>query len=243
MQHSKATTVRICGILTKKTLQRPGLPDHQDSKTLRAGSETWWYLDNKPKPVPAIGYSLGCWRALPDRIIGGTASERDFTTSDIQASKTLSPKVRIQASKRGIFHETFTKSDNPSFQKEHFPRDFHQKRESKLPKRAFSTRLSPKVTIQASKRGIFHENFPRDFQSKLPKGAFSTRLSAKVTIQASKTSIFHETFTKSDNPSFQNECCPRDFSQKRTSGQTLCITNPNVTAPFKLNENTRIREN
>ena len=135
------------------------------------------------------------------------------------------------SSKTSIFQETFTKSDNPSFQNEHFPRDIHQKWESKLPKRAFSTRLSPQATIQASKTSIFqetftkfdnpsfqNEHFPGDFhqiwQSKLPKRAFSTRLSPQATIQASKTSIFQETFTKFDNPSFQNEHFPRDFHQK-----------------------------
>ena len=96
-------------------------------------------------------------------------------------STRLSSKVRIQASKTSIFHETFTKRENPSFQNEHFPRDFHQKWQAKLPKRAFSTRLSPK------KR-----------ESKLPKRAFSTRLSPKVTIQACKTSVLHETSRKSE---------------------------------------------
>ena len=107
----------------------------------------------------------------------------------------LSPKVTSQASKTSVLHETVTKSDKPSFQNERFTRDFHQKSQSNLPKRAFYTRLSPKVTSQAS-----------------------------------KTSVLHETVTKSDNPSFQNERFTRDFSQKRTSEQTLCIANPNVTA-------------
>ena len=66
------------------------------------------------------------------------------------------------------------KSDNPSFQNEHFPREFHQKWQSTLPKRAFSTR------------------------STLPKRAFSTRPSQRVTIQASKTSVLHETSRKSE---------------------------------------------
>ena len=97
----------------------------------------------------------------------------------------------------------------------HFPRDFHQKWHSNLPKRAFYTRLSSKVTIQASKTSVLHktftksdnpsfqnERFTRDFhhkwQSKLPKRAFYTRLSPKVTSQASKTSVLHETSRKSE---------------------------------------------
>ena len=121
----------------------------------------------------------------------------------VSFSTRLSPKVRIQASKTSVFHETFTKSENPSFQNERFPRDFHchQKWESKLPKRAFSTRLSPKVRIQASKTSVFHEtftksdnpsfqneHFPQDFhqnwKSKLPNRAFYTRLLAKANFGA-----------------------------------------------------------
>ena len=95
--------------------------------------------------------------------------------------------------------------------------------QTKLSKRAFSTRLSPKVTIQASKTSVFqNKRFPRDVSPKVTIQASktsvlhetSTRLSPKVgevTSQASKTSVLHETFTKSDKPSFQNEHFPRDF--------------------------------
>ena len=170
--------------------------------------------------------------------------------------------------KTSIFHEILTKSENPSFQNEHFPRDFHQKWHSKLPKRAFSTRLSPKVTIQASKTSIFHEtftksenprfqtsifhetftksdkpsfqneHFARDFhqkweswQSKLPKRAFSARLSPKVTIQASKTSVLHETSRKSElrskHSASQIPMEQRDSTPRKHHSETA---NPNVTA-------------
>ena len=72
--------------------------------------------------------------------------------------------------------------------------------------------------------------------SRLPQRTFSTSLAPKVKIQASKASIFHETFTKSENPDFQDEHFPRDFWQKRTSGQTPCITNPNGTAGFNTSK-------
>ena len=182
------------------------------------------------------------WHSFLDTLTWHSCAELLLDTP--AAHHEISPKGTIQASKTSVFHETFTKSENTSFQNERFPRDFHQKWEYKLPKRAFSTRLWQKVRIRASKRSIFHEaftksenpkeHFPRGFhqkwESKLPKRAFYTRLSPKMRIQASKTSIFHETFTKSDNPSFQNEHFTWDFSQKRTSEQTICIANPNVTA-------------
>ena len=78
----------------------------------------------------------------------------------------LSPKVTFQASKTSVFHEAFTKSENPSFQNEHFPRDCHQKGESKLPERAFSTRLSPKVRIKSDNPSSQNERFTRDFSQK-----------------------------------------------------------------------------
>ena len=54
-----------------------------------------------------------------------TLGRHDQTCFQLAFSTKLSPKVTIQASKRSIFHETFTKSDNPSFQNERFTRDFY----------------------------------------------------------------------------------------------------------------------
>ena len=138
-------------------------------------------------------------------------------------STRLSPKVPFQASKTSIFPETFTKSENPSFQNEHFPRDFHQKGESKLPKRAFSTRLSPKVRGQASKTSILHKTFTKR------ENLFSTRLSPKVRIQASKTSVLHETSRKSELrskhsasqiPMEQRDSTPRKHHPETANPQT-----------------------
>ena len=87
--------------------------------------------------------------------------------------------------KTSIFHETFTKSDNPTFQNEHFPRDFHQKWQSKLPsklpKPAFPTRLSPKVTIQISKTNIFHEIFTKSDNPSFQNERFTRDFSQKRT--------------------------------------------------------------
>ena len=161
-----------------------------------------------------------CWTLLLDTL--ACLSCQDTLANQTKLSKRafsmrLSPKVTIQASKTSIFHETFTKSDNPSFQNERFPRDFHQKRQSKLPKRAFSTRLSPKVTIQASKTSVFHET--------------STRLSPKVTIQPSKTSVLHETSRKSElrskHSALQIPMEQRDSTPRKHHPETA---NPNITA-------------
>ena len=78
-----------------------------------------------------------------------------------------------------------------------------------LPKRAFSTRPSPKVNPpkQAFSTRLSSKKNP-------PKRAFSTRPVPKVTIQASKTSVLHET------------------SRKSKLQSKHCIANPDVTARF-----------
>ena len=90
-----------------------------------------------------------------------------------------------QASKTSIFHETFTKSDIPSFQNEHFPRD--------------------KVTIQASKTSVLHETsrkselrskhsasqIPMEQHDSTPRKHHSETANPNIT--ATQTSHFHET--------------------------------------------------
>ena len=84
-------------------------------------------------------------------------------------STRLSSKVAIQASKTSVFHETFTKSDKPSFQNERFTRGFSQKRTSKqtsasqipmeqrdsTPRKHHSETANPNVT--ATRTSHFHE--------------------------------------------------------------------------------------
>ena len=128
----------------------------------------------------------------------------------------LSPKVTSQASKTSVLHETFTKSDNPSFQNERFTRDFHQKWQSKLPKQAFYTRLSPKVTIQASKTSVLHETsrkselrskhsalqIPMEQRDSTPREHHSETANPNIT--ATQTSHFHETLRLCSEITFFN---------------------------------------
>ena len=60
-----------------------------------------------------------------------------------------------------------------------FPRDFPQKWQSNLPKRAFYTRLSPKVTIQASKTSIFQETFTKSDDPSFQNERFTRDISQK----------------------------------------------------------------
>ena len=82
-----------------------------------------------------------------------------------------------------------------------FVRDFLQKSHVKSPKRAFRTKLPPKVTCQVSCGTLLW-------------GTLRTRLPPKVTRQVSKTSVSYETSSKSHMSSLQNERFVRDFLQK-----------------------------
>ena len=125
----------------------------------------------------------------------------------------LPPKVTRQVSKTSVSYETSSKSHTSSLQNERFVRDFLQKSHVKSPKRAFRTRLPPKVTRQVSKTSVSYETsskshtsslqnerFVQDFLQKShvksPKRAFRTRLPPKVTRHGSKTSASYETSSK-----------------------------------------------
>ena len=126
----------------------------------------------------------------------------------------LPPKVTCQVSQTSVSYETSSKSHASSLKNERFVRDFLQKSHVKSPKRAFRTRLPPKVTRRVSKTSISYETsskshaarlqderFVRDFlqksRVKSQKRAFRTRLPPKVTRQVSKTSVSYETSSKS----------------------------------------------
>ena len=116
--------------------------------------------------------------------------------------------------KTSVSYETSSTSHASSLKNERFVRDFLQKSHVKSPKRAFRTRLPPKVTRRVSKTSVSYETsskshaarlqderFVRDFlqksRVKSQKRAFRTRLPPKVTRQVSKTSVSYETSSKS----------------------------------------------
>ena len=104
--------------------------------------------------------------------------------------------MTIQASKTSVLHETFTKSDNPSFLKERFTRDFHQKWQSKLPKRAVYTRLLAKVNFGAN---ALH--CKSQWNSAIQHLDSET---ANPNITATQTSHFHETLRLCSEITFFN---------------------------------------
>ena len=76
-------------------------------------------------------------------------------------------------------YETSSKSHAARLQDERFVRDFLQKSRVKSQKRAFRTRLPPKITRQVSKTRKTHET------------------SSKTHIKVCKTNVSHETSSKS----------------------------------------------
>ena len=133
-----------------------------------------------------------------------------------------------------VSHEAFPKTQKEDFQNERFP-SCPKHWDGRLPKRAFSTRLSQNLRMKPSNTSVFHETFaktsvfhealpktetederfPRDFpknwHGRLPKRAFSTRLSQKLRRKPSKRSVFHETVPKTETEEFQNERFPQGF--------------------------------
>ena len=100
---------------------------------------------------PLAGHS--CGTLLWDTLVGHSCDTRVGHTLRTR----LPPKVTRQVSKTSVLYETSSKSHTPSLQNERFVRDFLQKSHVKSPKRAFHTRLPPKVTCQVPKTSVSYE--------------------------------------------------------------------------------------
>ena len=87
----------------------------------------------------------------------------------------LPPKVTLRGCKTSFSYETSSKSHASSLKNERFVRDFLQKSHVKSPKRAFRTRLPPKVTCQVPKTSVVYE----------------------TSSKTHKTNVSHETSSKS----------------------------------------------
>ena len=143
-----------------------------------------------------------------------------------------SQKRTKKSSKMSVSYETFAKKDKEIFQNERFVRDIRKKRQRNLPKWAFRTRHSQKLTKRPCKMSVSYETFAKtdketfqnerfvrdirkNWQRDLPKWAFRARHSQKRTKKSSKMSVSYETFAKKDKEIFQNERFVRDIRKKR----------------------------
>ena len=91
----------------------------------------------------------------------------------------LPPKVTLRGCKTSVSYKTSSKSHASSLKNERFIRDFLLKSHVKSPKRAFRTRLPPKVTCQVPKTSVSYETSSKTL-SNSAKRTFRTRLPPKV---------------------------------------------------------------
>ena len=130
------------------------------------------------------------------------------------------PKVALRSCKTSVSYETSSKSHTSSLQNERFVRDFLQKSRVKSPKRAFRTRLPPKVTRQVSKTSVSYEtssrrshtsslqkeHFVRDF---LQKSSGNTHRSIHITHSPAKQ--FCESSPSKQRPLTRRSQCHSDI--------------------------------
>ena len=115
-----------------------------------------------------VGHS--CAKLLWDTLVG----HRDvLQKSRCEAARRafrmrLPPKVTRQVSKTSISYETSCKSHTSSLQNERFVRDFLQKSHVKAPKRAFRTRLPPKVKRKHPSEHTHRAALPSSFAIPAP---------------------------------------------------------------------------
>ena len=133
----------------------------------------------------------------------------------------LPPKVtrQVSKSKTSVSYETSSKSHMSSLQNERFVRDFLQKSHVKSPKRAFRTRLPPKVTCQVPITSVSYETSSKTHMSKSAKRTFRTRLPPKVQQKHPSEHTHHAAL-------------PSSFAIPAPPNDTRSHANPNVTATF-----------
>ena len=85
----------------------------------------------------------------------------------------LPPKVTLRGCKTSVSYETSSKSHASSLKNERFARDFLQKSHVKSPKRAFRTRLPPKVTLRGCETSVSYETSSKSHASSLKNERFA----------------------------------------------------------------------
>ena len=94
-------------------------------------------------------------------------------------------------------YETSSKSHAARLQDERFVRDFLQKSRVKSQKRAFRTRLPPKVTRQVSKTSVSYETSSKSHMSSPQNERFVRDFLKNSHVKVCKTNVSHETSSKS----------------------------------------------
>ena len=96
-----------------------------------------------------------------------------------------------------LLWDTSSKSHAARLQDERFVRDFLQKSRVKSQKRAFQTRLPPKVTRQVSKTSVSYETSSKSHMSSPQSERFVREFLKNSHVKVCKTNVSHETSSKS----------------------------------------------
>ena len=96
-----------------------------------------------------------------------------------------------------LLWDTSSKSHAARLQDERFVRDFLQKSRVKSQKRAFRTRLPPKVTRQVSKTSVSYETSSKSHMSSPQNERFVRDFLKNSHVKVCKTNVSHETSSKS----------------------------------------------
>ena len=116
-------------------------------------------------------------------------------TSRTSCRHTVCPHTR--SSHASVSYETSSKRRASRLQDERFVRDFLQKSRVKSPKRAFRTRLPPKVTRQVSKTSVSYETSSKSHMSSLQNERFVRDIFQNSHVKVCKTSVSYKTSSKS----------------------------------------------
>ena len=128
-----------------------------------------------------VGHCCGtCGTLLWDTLVGHSYGTLLWDTLVVP------PKVTCQVSKTSVSYETSSKSHAARLQDERFVRDFLQKSRVKSQKRAFRTRLPPKVQRKHPSEHTHHAALPSNFA--IPASPNDTRPHANPNVTATFTS-------------------------------------------------------
>ena len=124
----------------------------------------------------------------------GHANPNGTATSRTSCRHTVCPHTR--SSHASASYETSSKSHASRLQDERFVRDFLQKARVKSPKRAFRTRLPPKVTRPVSKTSVSYETSSKSHMSSLQNERFVRDFLKNSHVKVCKRSVSYKTSSK-----------------------------------------------
>ena len=139
-------------------------------------------------------------------------------------------KSWLRVCKTSVSYETSSKSHVYCLQNERFARDFLQKSHVKSAKRAFRTRLPPKVTRQVCKTSVSYETSSKSHTSCLQNEGFVRDLLKNSHVKVCKLNVSHETSSKSQAE--HHAALPSSFAIPAPPNNTRSHAKPNVTATF-----------